>query len=167
MGWAKSATTGRRKTTYQASMSAATLLREPAAPLGAGTIAGGSPAAEPSRPSLEDQAQRASLKRQRRALPVYDVATGQDLETPVNLDNTLLQAMFPDLQIALGQVPPLPPRAKPEQVEAHWQAALDDLTKDLARQEGLALDVATGARKEGRFLYTDGQVGRQVADTFE
>ena len=105
--------------------------------------------------------------RQRRALPVYDVATGQDLETPVNLDNTLLQVMFPDLRIALGQVPPPPPRSTPEQVEAHWQKVLQDLSRDLAGQEGLALDVATGARKEGRFMYTDRQVGRLVADTFE
>ena len=31
----------------------------------------------------------------------------------------------------------------------------------------MTLDIATGARKEGRFMFTDGQVGRQVADTFE
>ena len=101
------------------------------------------------------------------------MATGEDLETPVNLDNTLLQVMFPDLDIVLGQVPPPPFRSSPEQVEAHWQAVLEDLAHDLGDQEGLtrhvpmALDIATGARKEGRFMYTDGQVGRQVADTFE
>ena len=49
-------------------------------------------------------------KRDRHPLPVYDVSTGEDLETPVNLDNTLLQVMFPDLEISLGQVPPPPPR---------------------------------------------------------
>jgi hypothetical protein len=127
---------------------------------------------ERATPSLDD-GEQVRPRRDRRALPVYDVASGEDLETPVNLDNTLLQTMFPDLQIALGQVPPPPPRATAEQLEAHWQAALEDLAKDLAGQEGLAgqaslaLDVATGARKEGRFLFTDGQVGRQVADTFE
>ncbi len=108
-----------------------------------------------------------ATKRDRRALPVYDVATGQDLETPVNLDNTLLQAMFPDLRIALGQVPPPPAHSSPEQLEAYYQAVIQDLARDLADQEGLSLDVATGARKEGRFMYTDGQVGRKVADTFE
>jgi hypothetical protein len=94
---------------------------------------------------------------------------------PVNLDNTLLQAMFPDpsvdlergLHIALGQVPPAPHRATPEQLEAHWQSVLEDLARDLVDREGLALDVATGARKEGRFLNTDGQVGRQVTGTLE
>ncbi len=161
MGWAKSATTGRRKVTYQASGPAAAFVREPTARLAAG------PTAQSIRPPAQVEVERASPKRERRALPVYDVHTGQDLETPVNLDNTLLQAIFPNLQIALGQVLPPPPHATAEQVEAHWQAALDDLIQDLARQEGLALDVATGARKEGRFLYTDGQVGRQVADTFE
>ncbi|MGD2207338.1 MAG: hypothetical protein PVH17_11230, partial [Anaerolineae bacterium] len=110
-------------------------------------------------------------------LPVHDVATGEDLETPVNLDNTLLQAMFPDLEVALGQVPDPPPGSNPEQVEAHYQAALEDLSTcpegiktglagDLA-QPGVALDIATGARKEGRFTFTDGCVGRMVADTFE
>jgi hypothetical protein len=175
MGWAKSATTGRRRVTYQASTPAATVLREPSAWLGAGAIAGGSPAAEPGRPSVEVEAERTGPRRQRQALPVYDVATGQDMETPVNLDNTLLQVMFPDLGIALGQVPPPPPRSTPEQAEAHSQKVLQDLSRDLAGQacpepergKGLALDVATGARKEGRFMYTDGQVGRQVADTFE
>ncbi|MDD3827097.1 MAG: hypothetical protein PHY79_14115 [Anaerolineae bacterium] len=112
-------------------------------------------------------------KKDRRALQVYDVATGEDLETPVNLDNSLLQVMFPDLQVALGQVPAPPLRATPEQIEAYWQSVLEDLARDLGSQDGvegqavLALDVATGARKEGRFLYTDGQVGRQVAGTFE
>jgi hypothetical protein len=167
MGWAKSAATGRRRITYQAPTLATTLLREPPSRLGASTGAAGGPTAEPIRPLAEAEAQKASPKRQRQALPVYDVSTGHDLETPVNLDNTLLQAMFPDLRIALGQVPPLPPRAGPEELEAHWQSVLEDLSRDLADQEGLTLDVATGARKEGRFLYTDGQVGRQVADTFE
>jgi hypothetical protein len=83
--------------------------------------------------------------------------------------------------LTLGQVPPPPPRICPEQVEAHYPAALENLARDLAcqacqacpdalwasRRAGLALDVATGARKEGRFLFTDGLVGRQVADTFE
>ncbi len=111
--------------------------------------------------------------RVRWAVPTYDVSTGEDLEIPVNMDNSLLQVMFPDLEIALGQVPPPPPRSSPEQVEAHYQAALEDLARDLADQEGsarhgnMALDIATGARKEGCFLFTDGLVGRQVADTFE
>ena len=157
MGWAKSASTGRRRTNYRASAPVAVPLRESPASL---EIAG-----EAQLPVTDVRPNRS--KRDRRALPVYDVSTGQDLETPVNLDNTLLQVMFPDLRIALGQVPPPPPRATPEQIEAHWQTALEDLTKDLAGMEGLTLDVATGARKEGRFMYTDGQVGRQVADTFE
>ena len=106
-------------------------------------------------------------KRDRRALPVYDVKTGRDLDTPVNLDNTLLQAMFPDLTIALGQVPPPPPNAGAKETEAYYQAVVQHLVRNLADQEGLALDVATGARKEGRFTYTDGRVGRKVADTFE
>jgi hypothetical protein len=165
-------------------------LRDGAAGVGAGSLAWppghargeaqqadqgqGIESAWPAETSGEDRP-----KRDRRALPVYDVASGEDLETPVNLDNTLLQVMFPDLQIALGQVPPPPPRATPEQIEAYWQSVLEDLARDLGGQEGvagqtplagqgnLALDVATGARKEGRFLYTDGAVGRQVADTFE
>jgi hypothetical protein len=141
------------------------------------------------RASIRFEAEGELPKRERRPLPVYDVATGENLETPVNLDNTLLQAMFPDpssssgqapstgsgqaLEIALGQVPPPPPRSSPEQVEAHWQAVLEDLSRNLNDQDGsarhgaMALDIATGARKEGRFMYTDGQVGRQVADTFE
>jgi hypothetical protein len=173
MGWAKSATTGRRKTTCQALLPAPIPMRETPIGMRAGTsrVTRAVPAPSPVRVELQAQ----SPARDRRPLPVYDVSTGQDLETPVNLDNTLLQAMFPDLQIALGQVPPPPPRSSPEQVEAHWQAVLEDLSRDLGDQAGpqttlgtgMALDVATGARKEGRFLYTDGQVGRQVADTFE
>ncbi|MBN1139030.1 MAG: hypothetical protein JXM73_20765, partial [Anaerolineae bacterium] len=167
MGWAKSPSTGRRKAAYQAPTPAATVLREPLARLAAGAGAGGYPTPEPIRPLAEAKAERTVPKRQRQALPVYDVSTGQDLETPVNLDNTLLQAMFLDLRIALGQVPPPPPRASPEELEAHWQSVLEDLSRDLAEQGGLSLDVATGARKDGRFMYTDGRVGRQVADTFE
>ena len=166
MGWAKSASTGRRKTTYRVPMPDTTALRE--APIGlaaAGTV----------RAPILVEAKVELPKRVRRPLPVYDVATGEDLETPVNLDNTLLQVMFPDLEIALGQVPPPPPRSSPEQVEAHWQAVLEDLCRDLpvlagrpgGDQPGVTLDIATGARKEGRFMYTDGRVGRQVADTFE
>lgn len=158
MGWAKSASTGRRKTTYQVPMPAANPLRE--GPIGmpqAGTV---------NAPKLVE-VEVELPKRDRRPLPVYDVATGEDLETPVNLDNTLLQVMFPDLDIVLGQVPPPPPRSSPEQVEAHWQAVLEDLTRDLGDQVDVSLDIATGARKEGRFMFTDGQVGRQVAETFE
>ena len=176
MGWKKSAGAARRKpVSYAASAPAGAALRE--RPLGGSGIASGAPSAaipEDARKAQPEQTaqpldtgEQTRPRRDRRALPVYDVASGEDLETPVNLDNTLLQAMFPDLQIALGQVPPPPPRATAEQLEAHWQAALEDLAKDLAGQDGLALDVATGARKEGRFLFTDGQVGRQVADTFE
>jgi hypothetical protein len=109
----------------------------------------------------------AGSKRQRRALPVYNVSSGEDLETPVNLDNTLLQVMLPELKIALGQVPPPPARSSLHQLEAHWQQVLEDLSRDLGGQPGVSLDIATGARKEGRFMFTDGQVGRQVADTFE
>jgi hypothetical protein len=190
MGWAKSAGTGRRIVTYQAPVPPAMRLRDGVPGVGIGSLAwppgharGEAQQAdqgqgiESARPAETSGADRP--KRDRRALPVYDVATGEDLETPVNLDNTLLQAMFPDLQIALGQVPPPPPRATPEQLEAYWQSVLEDLARDLggrersagqaplAGQGNLALDVATGARKEGRFLYTDGAVGRQVADTFE
>jgi hypothetical protein len=145
MGWARSAASGRRGTTYQLPAPKATPLRE-------------------STPGVATVSLGASLPtRQRRALPVYDVATGEDLETPVNLDNTLLQVLFPELTVALGQVAP-PPCGSPEQVAAHWQHVVEDLARDL---KGTTLDVATGARKEGRFLFTDGQVGRQVADTFE
>jgi hypothetical protein len=164
MGWAKSASTGRRKTTYQAPMPAATTLRE--VPVGMAEAR-----TEHTLAALEVEGE--PPKRDRRPLSVYDVRTGEDLETPVNLDNTLLQVMFPDLEIALGQVPPPPPRSSPEQVEAHWQAVLEDLSRSLRDQDGtarhgaMALDIATGARKEGRFMYTDSQVGRQVADTFE
>jgi hypothetical protein len=167
MGWAKSASTGRRKTSYQVSMPTATPVREP--PITMIGSSSKSSAATTQRPApVEGQA--ASPKRDRRPLPVYDVATGEDLETPVNLDNTLLQVMFPDLEIALGQVPPPPPGSSPEQVEAHWQAVLADLPRDLGDQDGsarhgaMALDIATGARKEGRFVYTDGQVGRSMKD---
>jgi len=111
---------------------------------------------------------KAGSGRIRWAVPTFDVGTGEDLETPVNVDNGLLQVMFPDLEIALGQVPPPSPRSSPEQVEAHYQTALEDLARDLGGSEGsLALDIATGARKEGVFLFSDGLVGRQVADTFE
>jgi len=167
MGWAKSAGTGRRTTIhYQLSAPGAALRERPPAEPGGGGM-------KPRAPDPGEVQDRP--RRNRRALPVYDVATGEDLETPVNLDNTLLQAMFADLRIALGQVPPPPLRATPEQIEAYWQLVLEDLARDLPAlagrpggdQEGMSLDVATGARKEGRFMYTDGQVGRQVADTFE
>jgi hypothetical protein len=159
MGWAKSAGTGRRTTIhYQLSAPGAALRERPLAEPGGGGM-------KPRAPDTGEVQERPL--RNRRALPVYDVATGEDLETPVNLDNTLLQAIFPDLRIALGQVPPPPLRATPEQLEAYWQSVLEDLARDLGDQEGMSLDVATGARKEGRFMYTDGQVGRQVADTFE
>jgi hypothetical protein len=164
MGWAKSASMGRRKTTYQVPMPPATSLRE--APIGMAEAR-----TEHTLAALEVEGELP--KRDRRPLSVYDVRTGEDLETPVNLDNTLLQAMFPDREIALGQVPPPPPRSSPEQVEAHWQAVLEDLSRSLGDQDGtarhgaMALDIATGARKEGRFMFSDGQVGRQVADTFE
>ncbi len=152
MGWAKSASAGRKATVYQLPTPTAAPLRESAP----GGLAVGTGGGLPTR--------------QRRALPVYDVSTAEDLETPVNLDNTLLQVMFPELEVALGQVAPPPSRSSSEQVEAHWQQVLEDLTRDLDGTPGqgsLALDVATGARKEGRFLFTDGQMGRQVADTFE
>ena len=159
MGWAKSAGTGRHTTIhYQLAASSAALRERPPAEPDYGGM-------KPRAPDPGEVQERP--RRNRRELPVYDVATGQDLETPVNLDNTLLQVMFPDLKIALGQVPPPPLRAGPEEIEAHWQSVLEDLARDLADQDGLSLDVATGARKEGRFMYTDGQVGRQVADTFE
>ncbi|MGD9146879.1 MAG: hypothetical protein PVI80_15035, partial [Anaerolineae bacterium] len=112
MGWAKSASTGRRKATYQVPMLAATPLRE--APIGVGKNSSGSPRAVAIHSPVSAEAQVDSLKRDRRPLPVYDVSTGEDLETPVNLDNTLLQVMFPDLEISLGQVPPPPPRSSPE-----------------------------------------------------
>ena len=51
--------------------------------------------------SLPDPVAPDRPTRQRRSLPVYDVATGEDLETPVNLDNTLLQVMFPDPSTSL------------------------------------------------------------------
>ena len=170
MGWAKSASTGRRKTTYQVPMPATIPLRE--APIGVvGNSSSSSPAVTMHSPgSAEaqvDSPKRNRVRRKRRPLPVYDVSTGEDLETPVNLDNTLLQAMFPYLEIALGQVPPPATRSSPKQVEAHWQAVLEDLSGDLGEKEGFSLDIATGARKEGRFMFTNGQVGRQVADTFE
>ncbi len=139
MGWAKSASTGRRKTTYQVPMPASTPLRE--APIGVGGSSSGSSAVttQPPAPAEAqvDSPKRDRVRRQRRPLPVYDVATGEDLETPVNLDNTLLQVMFPDLDIVLGQVPPPPFRSSPEQVEAHWQAVLEDLARDLGDQDGL------------------------------
>ncbi len=174
MGWGRSSSAGRRSVAYHIPAPQAQPLRE-SPPTGSGTGYSADVAADPGpieqagaqSPAATLQAEPVLPTRQRRALPVYDVATGQDLETPVNLDNTLLQVMFPDLRIALGQVPPPPPRSTPEQVEAHWQNALHDLSRDLAGQEGLALDVATGARKEGRFMYTDRRVGRLVADTFE
>jgi hypothetical protein len=176
MGWAKSATASRRGVTYRAPAPTGIALREPGL---AGTDFGVSSTmatqvksgpgqetqSEPSGESMTSK--QPASKRDRRVLPVYDVSTGDDLETPVNLDNSLLQVMFPDLEITLGQVPPPPARAAPEQLEAHWQSVLEDLSRDLGGQEGIALDVATGARKEGRFMFTDGQVGRMVADTFE
>ena len=179
MGWAKSASTGRRKTPYQAPVPAASALRESPAGIGAGiggalsvdavspSTAVEAPVDSRKRERARRQGQRERARRLRRPLPVYDVATGEDLETPVNLDNTLLQVMFPDLEIILGQVPPLPTRSSPEQVEAHWQAVLEDLSRDLGDQASVSMDIATGARKEGRFMFTDGQVGRQVAETFE
>jgi hypothetical protein len=173
MGWGKSSGAGRRSVAYRIPAPQAIPVREGVAS-GDAAYAALAPEATklPEPPEALGPAAPAAVEpalpsRQRRALPVYDVVTGQDLETPVNLDNTLLQVMFPDLKIALGQVPPPPPRSTPEQVEAHWQKALHDLSQDLAGQEGLALDVATGARKEGRFMYTDRRVGRLVADTFE
>jgi hypothetical protein len=173
MGWGKSSGAGRRNIAYRIPAPQAAPLREEGA-TGGGAYAASVPAdaglPEPSevvQPTTPVAAEPVLPSRQRRALPVYDVATGQDLETPVNLDNTLLQVMFPDVKIALGQMPPPPPRSTPEQVEAHWQKALQDLSRDLEGQPGQALDVATGARKEGRFMYTDRRVGRQVADTFE
>ena len=116
MGWAKSAGVGRRVVTYHASVAAAVSLRERPPGAGAdfgaalsGVDAGKGPGegqmAEPEQTSERIEVGDRS-KRNRRALPVYDVATGEDLETPVNLDNTLLQVMFPDLRVALGQVPP-------------------------------------------------------------
>jgi len=122
MGWAKSAGTGRRTTIhYQLSAPGAALREQPPAEPGDGGM-------KPRAPDPGEVQER--LRRNRRALPVYDVATGEDLETPVNLDNTLLQAMFPDLRIALGQVPPPPLRATPEQLEAYWQSVLEDLARD-------------------------------------
>jgi hypothetical protein len=146
---------------------------------------------DPIQPPNLAEVKEESTRRDRRALPVHDVSTGEDLETLVNLDNTLLQVMFPNLEIALGQVAPPPSTRSRKQVEAHYQSVLEDLARDLGSQDGpsaapfdfaqdrpfdsaqnrlrigLALDIATSARKEGRFMYTDGQVGRQVADTFE
>ena len=169
MGWAKSSSTGRRTTSYQVAMPAVTSLRESSVGMAAATEE--EPTANVEHAPTPTAVPENRPKRDRCPLPVYDVATGEDLETPVNLDNTLLQVMFPDLDIVLGQVPPPPFRSSPEQVEAHWQTVLEDLSRDLGDQEtdgpALALDIATGARKEGRFMYTDGQVGRQVADTFE
>ncbi|MBN1658943.1 MAG: hypothetical protein JXA93_11100, partial [Anaerolineae bacterium] len=180
MGWAKSASTGRRRTMYAVTTPASVPLREPAAPM-AGDPVGVDTFPDDQTPSSTpaDGEGKPASRRNRQVLPVYDVATGEDLETPVNLDNTLLQAMFPDLAIAMGQVPPPPPcpRGKdPDQhMQEHWQSALGHLSKDLAGQaclesergNPLALDIATGGRKEGRFMFTDGQVGRLVADTFE
>jgi hypothetical protein len=170
MGWGKSS--GAKRTAYRLGKPPAAALREapPGADAGIGFTTGGSAGAVaeiPAEVPLRAPDMANASKRDRRALPVYDVATGQDLETPVNLDNTLLQAMFPDLRIALGQVPPPPYQSSPEQLEVYYQTVIQDLARDLADQEGLALDVATGARKEGRFMYTDGQIGRKVADTFE
>ena len=174
MGWGKSSSAGRRSVAYRIPTPQTRPIRE-SLPADGGSGYSANVAADRGA-TQQTQAQPLTAQpptepllpsRQRRVLPVYDVATGQDLETPVNLDNTLLQVMFPDLKIALGQVPPPPPRSTPEQVEAHWQKALQDLSRDLAGQEGLVLDVATGARKEGRFMYTDRRVGRLVADTFE
>ncbi|MBN1658475.1 MAG: hypothetical protein JXA93_08750, partial [Anaerolineae bacterium] len=180
MGWAKSASTGRRRTTYVVTVPASVPLRETADPVvgipaGVETLVDG-PMAQPAPMGGEGQS---SSKRNRRALPVIDVSTGEDLETPVNLDNTLLQAMFPDLAIVMGQVPPPPPCPRGKDLETHmqehWESVLKDLGNDLAGQacpEGergnpMALDIATGGRKEGRFMFTDGQVGRMVADTHE
>jgi hypothetical protein len=170
MGWGKSS--GAKRTAYRLGAPPAATLREAPPGMGAGIgLASGGSGGPVDGSSTELPARPSEManptKRDRRALPVCDVATGQDLETPVNLDNTLLQAMFPDLRIALGQVPPPPARSSPEQLEVYYQTVIHDLARDLAGQEGMALDVATDARKEGRFLYTDGQVGRKVADTFE
>jgi hypothetical protein len=193
MGWSKSSA-GRRPTTYRITGPGARPLHEgtggggsagaPSSERLSGPAPGGIGPGQPNLPpetvlqsqeapgaekaqTLPDAGPGNTSKRNRRSLPVYDVASGEDLETPVNLDNSLLQAMFPNLQLALGQAPPPPANATPEQVEAHWQAVLEDLVQDLAGQEAIALDIATGGRKEGRFLYTDGQIGPRVADTHE
>jgi len=178
MGWSKTAGTGRRGTiSYQLS-SPAGVLRE-RSPAGSGGASAGNEIdsgpreeREAEQPLLSEPAEAVDRPgKDRRALQVYDVATGEDLETPVNLDNSLLQAMFPDLAVAMGQVPPPPacPRGKdPEMhMREHWENVLGHLGRDLAEQEGLALDIATGGRKEGRFMFTDGQIGQMVADTHE
>ena len=45
---------------------------------------------EPRHDPGTPQDRRERARRLRQSLPVYDLSSGEDLETPVNLDNTLL-----------------------------------------------------------------------------
>ena len=71
MGWAKNATTGRRKIAYQAPTPAATLMRESPGGLGAGIDTGRSSITEPLRPSAEVELDRGGPKNARAHLETW------------------------------------------------------------------------------------------------
>jgi hypothetical protein len=111
--------------------------------------------------------------RQRYKIPIYNLATGQPLpdvkgegNLALNFDNSAFHSLFPDAELAIVRIPKPPDRASPEEIAEH-QARMRELVEQGIEIDGQRYDLvlATGARKQGDFLFAHTPYWKKVAPT--
>ena len=94
----------------------------------------------------------------------FDLATGRWNDTAIPFRNSLLEALFPDRDVAIVHASSAqPPVAKAERTDPRHKATM---TRILANMETWQLDFASGARKHGDFFITRRADGPPISATF-